>query len=286
MTLPARAAAVRGDDYQYAIAWNYAVAALRDEDVLSVSVEDKGAGHFDDVVVRRRTRPSEFRQVKSSNYGNVVVGEMWLTTPVSAKGASPLAHFFATWRDLVTARDPCVLEFMTNRGFPPDDPLLGEPRDLSTGKVDVGLLRTKSERTNAGKALKRWANHLQAATDDVLAFLTDVAWLQVQSETAWREQAKPLMELAGLRTDDGAVTAGINIVRTWVKTGAGPQTPEQIQEQCVAAELLATTGTITLAVTAIDRPQHPSRPHVTVDLLDLYDGDDASSRYHLRDGIE
>jgi hypothetical protein len=53
MTLPARAAALRGDDFQHVIGFYWAYQALRDPDIVSVSIEDAHGGAFDDVVVLR-----------------------------------------------------------------------------------------------------------------------------------------------------------------------------------------------------------------------------------------
>jgi hypothetical protein len=73
MALPARAAAIRGDDFQHAIGWCWASRALTDSDIDSVSIEDAGGGSFDDVVVRRRAGKDSFWQIKTSNYGSTDV---------------------------------------------------------------------------------------------------------------------------------------------------------------------------------------------------------------------
>src|ERR1700684_1802599 len=106
MTLAPRAAAIRGDDYQHAVGWVAACQALNDPDVESVSIEDAGGGHFDDVVTGRRSGPDVYIQVKSSNSGNVIIDESWLITPATIGGRSPLQHFHDTWRDLTGRQRP------------------------------------------------------------------------------------------------------------------------------------------------------------------------------------
>ena len=65
MSLSRRAAAVRGDDFQHAVAWLWVCRMLSTaEEILSVTVEDAEGGAFDDVVVRRRVGGNVFIQAK------------------------------------------------------------------------------------------------------------------------------------------------------------------------------------------------------------------------------
>ena len=52
-SLPARAAAIRGDNLQHAVGLHTVLQALQDEHAESVSIEDPDGGAFDDVVLRR-----------------------------------------------------------------------------------------------------------------------------------------------------------------------------------------------------------------------------------------
>ena len=88
--LPARAAAIRGDNLQHAVGLHTVLQALQDENAVSVSIEDSHGGAFDDVVIRREGGvPGTWMQVKSSNYGGEVIDDEWLTTARKAKGRSP-----------------------------------------------------------------------------------------------------------------------------------------------------------------------------------------------------
>lgn len=286
MTLSARSAAVRGDDYQYLIAWVEVCRALLDGDALSVSVEDAGGGHFDDIVVRNRHGADRFFQVKSSNSGDVVVDDEWLTTAISPKGKSPLQHFHATWKSLSASGHPFSLTLLTNRGFDHKHPLLGPMRDNLDGRVRVAGLRSKSARTEAGKCRAAWATHLDVSEEEVLDFLEVVGWEQAGPESRWREAVKPLMQLNGLRDDDNAVELGRAMVRSWVTEGVGPQSVADIRRQLDEGDLLADSAVLTLAVEAIDRLNSPQSANVRLDFVDRYLGDEPRNRFQLRDSSE
>jgi hypothetical protein len=283
MSLPPRAAAVRGDDYQHAVGWVAACEALCDPEVQSVSVEDAGGGHFDDVVTRRRSGPDTFIQVKSSNSGNVIVDSSWLLTPASASGRSPLQHFHATWTNLTAAGRPFELILLTNRAIDHQDAILGDLRDLITNRVRVDDLRARTPASKAGKERQQWAAHLSVTEEELLSFLAQVTWRHADSEPDWDERARLLMRQAGLRSDNEAITTGKALVRSWVTTGAGPQTQDDIRRQVADRNLLARTGTLTLAVHAIDHQAAAAPANVELDFTALFDGDTPFARRQLQD---
>ena len=284
MTPSARAAAVRGDNYQYAAAWGHACAALNDAGIATISVEDAGAGYFDDVAMRRTDdRPDQFFQVKSSNSGDIVVDDEWLTTPARAQGQSPMQHFHQTWKKLATAGRPFELTLLTNRGFDGTHPLLGPFRDNYSARIRVDELRAAGPRTKAGRARAAWAAHLGISEGELLDFLAVVRWEQAGPEETLRENAKPQMRLAGLRDDDEAVEIGIAIIREMVMTGAGPQTPDDLRRAVDAKNLLVTSAQLILAVHAIDRPTARDVAQVTVDWVDRFPDDDPWRRFQATD---
>lgn len=280
MTLPARAAALRGDDYQHLIGWYWVCQALIDPDIISVTIEDPTGGSFDDLVVRRRTGRSSYQQIKSSNTDETMVDATWLTTARTPTGKSPLQHFHATWTAHRHDHPKPEFRLVTNRAFDPHDPIL-KLRDKLTHTV-IGQLQMKSPRSQAGKARRAWAEHLGISEQELLEFLTDLQFDHEGGEQSWIRQARDAMRAAGLRIDDDAITRGRAVVRDWVKTGAGPQTPDVIRRQVADANLLARQGTLLFAVHAIDRPAHNQQPSVVVDFVDLYDGDTDRERRQLR----
>ncbi len=282
MSLAPRAAAIRGDDYQHAVGWYWACQALDDPDVISVSIEDAAGGHFDDVVVRRKQGPDQYWQVKSSNYGSAVIDEDWLLTSVTSSGRSPLQHFYATWRQMRDVGNPFELALLTNRGFDPADAVL-QLRDLKTEKINVAALTAAGPRSHAGRERQRWASHLGVDVGELAGFLRSLSWKSGAAESSWDQQARHLMRLTGLRSDDDAVTVGKSMVRSWVTDGAGPMSRDNIRRAVAKAGLLARNGTLVLAVHAIDRQPTATPPNVEIDLVGLYDGTDAFTRVQLRD---
>ena len=282
MSLAPRAAAIRGDDYQHAIGWYWACQALDDPDIASVSIEDAAGGHFDDVVVRRRQGPDLYWQVKSSNYGSATIGEAWLLTPVTARGLSPLQHFHATWRELRETGKPFELTLITNRGYDPADAVL-RLRDLKSEKIAITALAAVGPRSPAGRERQRWADHIGVDAHELAQFLGSLCWRSGAAESSWDQQARHLMRLAGLRADDDAITLGKALVRGWVTDGAGPVARDDIRRAVAVAGLLARSGTLVLAVHAIDRQPTATPANVEIDLVDLYDGADPFSRVQLRD---
>lgn len=279
--LSARSAAVRGDQYQYALAWRHACDALTDPGVESISVEDPSGGHFDDVVVRRRdASPDRYLQVKSSNSGSGVVDETWLTTPVTSAGRSPLQHFHATWQSLSHGGRPFVLTLYTNRGIDSSDPILGALRDNKDAGIRVADLRSAAPGRAAGRARSRWAAHLNVTEDELYAFLTDVRWVQSGPEAGLREDAVAPMRLAGLRYDDEAVELGIAYIRELVTDAIGSRTREQLRDDLAARNMFARDAELVLAVDAIDRPTSAHHAHARLDWVDRFDGAEARSRYH------
>lgn len=280
MALPARAAALRGDDYQHIIGWYWACQALTDADIISVSIEDASGEAFDDLIVRRRAGHSSYEQIKSSNTDQTVIDNAWLITPATKTGKSPLQHFHRTWAAHRLETPQPEFRLVTNRSFDPADPIL-QLRDKYTHTIDR-LLAAKGRQSKAGKQRRNWATHLGIGEDELMQFLTEFQLHHEGGETSWSRQARDAMRGAGLRTDDDAIVRGRDLVREWVKTGAGPQTADDIRRQVAEKDLLARHGTLILAIHAIDRPGHTLQPAVTVDLVDLYEGDSDRERRQLR----
>lgn len=282
MGLRPRAAAIRGDDYQHAVGWYCACEMLADPDIDSVTIEDPSAGSFDDVVVRRRSGTTRYIQVKSSNYGNVVVDQEWLLTPATAKGRSPVQHFYDTYLALRSEGRPFTLELWTNRGFAHTNPLLGQLLDQKHDRIDTARLTGASATSQVGAERDAWATHLGIGTAELAAFLDCVLWKQTGSELDWRQRAKPLMKLSGLRSDDEALQLGVGIVHSWVTDGRGTQTTDDVRREVAQHRLLARDGTLLLAIHGIDRDPSAIQPNLELDFLDLYVGDDSFSRKQLR----
>ncbi len=178
---------------------------------------------------------------------------------------------------------PFELILLTNRGFDHQNPILGESRDLLTNKIRISALRGRTAASRAGRERQRWAAHLGVSEEELLAFLGQVTWRHAESEPEWDERARLLMHKAGLRTDNEAITVGKALVRSWVTSGAGLQKTDHIRRQVADRNLLARTGSLTLAVHAIDHQPSAAPANVELDFTALFDGQTAFTRRQLKD---
>lgn len=281
MTLAPHAAAVRGDDYHFIIGWYWAVQALNDASTISVSLEDKDSGNFDDLVIERNEATSYY-QIKSSNTAATTISGDWLTSSQTKNGKSPLQHFYNTWKQMHETKVGNNLDFsiVTNRAVDPQNPLL-KLKDHLTNLIVGDAFLQAGPKTDIGKEKKMWANHLGISEQELTSFLSELKIETEGGETSWERQVKNAMGQAGLRTDDDAVARGKEIVKKWVKEGFGPQTPTDIRRQITEAELLKQGSTITLVVDAIDSPGRSFSPNESLNWVDLFDGDAAANRRQL-----
>lgn len=281
MPLSAHAAVIRGDDYHHLYAWTRACEALTNPDIISISVEDSAGGSFDDVVVRRRSAPDEYEQIKSSNADVIYIDDKWLTTAATPNGRSPLQHFHATWRGHRQETPKPRFRLLGCRGFDQQHPILNL-RDPLNNRV-TRLLAAKGPKSAAGKIRTQWAKHLAITETELVEFLDNVEFCYEGGESSWLRQGALAMRAAGLRDDPDAVILGRELVGEWVKTGTGPQTPDMIRKQVADTKLLSRQGTLVYAIHAIDRSPQYQLPTLTTDILDLYEGETDRERRQLRD---
>lgn len=284
MTLPARGAAIRGDEYQHVIGLYHAMRVLTEPDLESISIEDADGGAFDDIVVRAVSsspRPHEYMQAKSGVHREAVIAGDWLTTSRTPGGRSPLQHFHHTWTELCAMGDPFLLRLLTNKNFDHNDPLL-QLIDNKTDKITRAALDKLTPRTNGGKQLTAWSAHLKVTSDELATFLSSVEFVHTESEQSWADRTAALMRTAGLRDDAEAVTLAQSMVREWVTLGAGRRTTNDVRSEVARRGLLARDGELVLAIQAIDRINSPHRPNAELDFVDLYPDVDPFQRRALR----
>ena len=179
MTLPARAASIRGDDYQHVIGLYNAGRILTDPELESVSIEDADGGAFDDAVVRATAssgRAHEYNQVKSGVYRETVIDNDWLVKTRTVRSKSPLQHFHRTWVDVTAKGEPFILRLVSNKNFDHNDPILGLIDNL-TDRIPRWKLDGLGPNSAGGKHLAAWAEHLEVPIDDLKDFLTEVIFV-------------------------------------------------------------------------------------------------------------
>ncbi|WBM79131.1 SAVED domain-containing protein [Cryobacterium breve] len=281
MNLPARAADLRGNEFQHARAWRYAVDSLTDPDILSVSVEDPEGGAFDDIVVRRASSPNLYEQAKSSNYGSTIIDQEWLFAKKTTGGKSPLQHFFSTWTSVQARNEDALFNLVSNRGYDSTHRILGHARDQWDSRIVVSRLDGGPASANRA-VLEEWAEHLGATVAEVLLFLADLRLVTTSDMTETLRELGHSQRNAGLRGDEEAVTLGIAIVRRWVMVGRRPVTRDEIAADVLAANIVDSTSGVRLVVHGIDRYQG-AKSVAELDFTGLYVGDTAQERREFRD---
>lgn len=288
-TLPvARAAAIRGDDYQHIVGLYYALKVAVEREYESVSIEDADGGAFDDVVVRSAAAsqlPTKYIQVKTGMYNNIVIDGDWLTKTTTQRGRSPLQHFYNTWSERIADDVPFELEMFSNKNYDHNDQVL-KHIDQYSRRIPAAKLDRLTSRSAGGQQLAEWAEHLGISVEKLKTFLATMTFKHGEEEDSWADRCRPLMRLAHMRGDTQAVTIAHSIVRKWVKTGTGPRTADDILADLTETGLVARDGEVVLAVHGVDRVMLPIRPNAEVDFVDLYDGETPFERRRLRNPVE
>lgn len=287
MNRPARGAGIRGDDYQAAYAWLWMMRARRPEEgITAVTVEHTDTGPFDDVVITMLPgRRDRYVQVKASVTFESALNDKWLTTGTD-HSPSPLARMYTLWEQ--TAGLPEVerpeLVVLANRKV---DHVVLELAPLhGRGALPIADLRTAGPRSDVGKQLTAWRDHLGIDQERLIEFLADLLIEAGPSEDEIRRSAAAEMGRTGLRDDANAVSIGVDSVRNMVKLGRRTHTVNEINELVTVLKLHANDGHLTLAVHACDRRPTPVPPTFTVDILDRFSGDKPDDRRQLRNPAE
>ncbi|XXT20423.1 SAVED domain-containing protein [Sorangium sp. So ce429] len=283
MSLSAAGAALQGHDYQHLFAWYHALRALNPaEDVTGIAVEAEGAGNVDDVVVRRRTAPDEHYQVKYSVDGRHPIDQAWWVTPATRNGKSPLQRFWDSWQLLTRDGQRPPMGLYTNRPLDVSDPVLA----LQDGRTGTLGPRLRGGRLSADavRGLERWASHLGVAEAELLDMLDHLVLLTGQA--GWMGLATSVsdrMAAVGLRGDALAVEQGVQAIHAWVTEGR-----REVDRQALVAEiarrgLRGEARQATVVVQGIDRDPWAAGATVSLDWVDLFEGDHPRARRQLRD---
>lgn len=283
MSLSAAGAALQGHDYQHLFAWYHALRALSPAgDVTGIEIEAKNAGNVDDVVVRRRGAADEHYQVKYSVDGRHPINNAWWVTPATAGGKSPLQRFWQSWQTLSRGGQRPWMGLYTNRPLDVSDKVLAL-QDGRTGTLGPRL-RLATPGSKAGRGRERWASHLGVAEADLLEMLDHLVLLTGQSGWAGLvTSVADRMAAVGLRSDELAVEQGVQAIRAWV-TGARCEVDRQALVAEIARRgLRGEARQATVVVQAIDRDPWAAGATVSLDWVDLFEGDHPRTRRQLRD---
>ena len=269
---------IAGDDYQHLVAWNEALEALRpDNDVVSITVEQPDAGNVDDVVLRRRTRPHRYIQVKHAVDATSPVGHEWMTTRSKPTASSLLEKFHRSWLHLTADTQQPELVLVTDREIDPRDPVM-RLLDRRTQ-----LLVPSIGHDGASEGRERWADHLKITEDDLIAFLTHLRFLTGRPFDSERERATTLMWAMGLNYDQQALDSALGLVRAWVQRPERTLEPGEFRTWANERVGLRTESGAVVVIEAIDNDPHPEDAAELVNFVDEYMGDTPDERRQLHD---
>lgn len=277
-------ARLAGDDYQHVLTWIHALKLLLvDGGVTKIEFEADAAGNVDDLVIHRSDGPTLYHQIKFVTSQRTPLTHEWFTTPASGAVRSPLQRFYDSFVKLEAAGgSPPEMALHTNRLPAPRDPIL----ELVSG-TDCKLvprLRERSAGSRAGRIRAEWAAHLGIDENELLALLAHLgirsgrdALDDLQERCTWA------MRAVGFRPDLAAMLAAIGALRELIRTGVRELDAAGVKQLADKLQLLAGSSRATLLVQALHADPWPETATAMVDWVDLFEGDDPSSRRQLRD---
>lgn len=280
----ASGARLAGDDYQHVLTWIYALKLLIvDGDVTKIEFEADNAGNVDDLIVHRAGQPTLYHQIKFVVSQTQPLTHDWFTTAPRGSKSSPLQRFHESYAKLThEAGQPPEMALHTNRLPAPGDPVL--PLVSGTDCKLVPRLAAATAGSAAGKVRGRWAEHLGIGEDALLAFLAHLAIRSgrdalddLQEQCAWA------MRAVGFKSDATAVLAAVGAIRELIRTGVRELDAEAVRRLADTLQLLAGSPRATLLVQSLRPDPWPETATASVDWVDLFEGEDASSRRQLKD---
>ena len=259
-----------GDSYQDLIVCGAALELLRPGSTYTqVEVEVTGAGKVDDVILRSSVGTNLYGQVKWATNPADPLDEEYLFA-VKGRGRSILQKLFASYRALSSGGRTPTLRVVTNRTLERSDPLLGHVDGRT--ELLVPFARDAPPRSDAGKAVTRWAEHVGAAREELLDMLAHLHLRTGRAVNTERLYVRALMVAAGLRDDDEAIDRALATIASWVIGGRRVITPALIAEIVEDLALRRSSPSAILSVQAIDQDPHADDATYVLDWVDLFDG--------------
>lgn len=217
----ASSARLKGDDYQHLYTWHQ-ILGLRKHGprALRVGIEIPGVGAVDDVATWRllEERPTaDYSQVKFHVDQRALYTTDLVTASKQDRGQSLLQKLYGGWRR-VSAIDPDAgVSLVTNWGWDPSD-AVGPLIDGRTCQVAGLILPDANAATIACRAC--WQEHLGASDTDLASFVGSLRLITGFShERKLSDDVAERMASIGLKDDEGAIAAGVQQVREWIKNG-------------------------------------------------------------------
>ncbi|GAB3163231.1 SAVED domain-containing protein [Microbispora hainanensis] len=273
---------IAGDTYQWQLAWQGCVTALRDASahapnpVVAVGVEVDGTGNLDDVVLYRVTPPHTYAQVKYTVDSSSPVNTEYLLKSSDSGGPSILNKIAKTWRSLSADGTPVDLAIITNRFPDPSDPLISA-RDSRTQ-----LLMPKAgqggSRSEKGRARQQWAVNAELSEAELCDLLGVLRFDLARDVSHLHDHLQLLMLAAGLRTDDPAIHAGADWVAREVRDGQRKLTLTAIREAIESLQLSAGPVRSVVSIATLKPDPAATEADYAIDWVDRFDGASAYSK--------
>jgi hypothetical protein len=273
---------IAGDMYQWQLAWQGCVTAVRDaavrasNPVVAIGVELDGAGNLDDVVLHRAAPPHTYTQVKYTVDSSSPINEDYLLKPSDSGGPSILKKIAQTWRRLTADGTPVDLALISNRAPDPGDPLVSL-RDSRTQLLmpKAGL---QSPRSAKGRARQRWAADADLSDAELRDLLQVLRFDLARDPTHLHDHLQLLMLAAGLRPDDPAIHAGADWVARQVRDGQRMLTLAAITEAIDSLQLRAGPTRAVVSIATLKPDPASEEADYAVDWVDRFDGTSAYSK--------
>ncbi|MEV6985803.1 SAVED domain-containing protein [Sphaerisporangium sp. NPDC051017] len=268
---------IAGDMYQWWLAWQGCVTALRDaatrarNPVIAVGVECDGVGNLDDVVLHRAVPPHTYAQVKYTVDSSTPVNEEYLLRRSDSGGPSILNKIARTWQQLTADGTPIDMALISNRAPDPSDPLVSL-RDSRT-QLLMPKAGQQGPRSEKGAARKRWAANADLSEAELQNLLEVLRFDLARDQTHLREHLQLLMLSAGLRADDPAIHAGADWVARQVRDGQRMLTLDTITEAIDSLQLRAGPTRAVLSIATLKPDLEAADADHAIDWSDRFDGD-------------
>ncbi len=278
-SLPAPSATgvrIAGDLYQWQLAWQGCVTAVRDASihtpnpVVAVSVELDDAGNLDDVVLHRATPPHTYAQVKYTVDSSSPVNEDYLLKPSDSGGPSILKKIARTWRQLTADGTPVDLALISNRAADSGDPLVSL-RDSRT-QLLMPKAGQQGPRSARGTARRRWAVGADLTEAELRDLLEVLRFDLARDPTHLYDHVQSLMLATGLRPDDTAIHIGADWVARQVRDGQRTLTLTAITEAIDSLQLKAGPTRAVVSIATLKPDPATGDADYALDWVDRFDG--------------
>lgn len=271
-----------GDQYQDLAAWAAAVKLiLPGSKYGTMQMEMNHLGNLDDVVLRT-SDPDQigdlFQQLKWATNESSLLGDEYMTG-IGPKGSRSLLK--KLYDSYVLIRDragqaPFEMQLLSNRPADPQHPLLSRI-DGRTGML-VPFAANTTPRSNAGKMVTAWAEHLEVGHDELLNMLSKLRFRAGRDVAGERENVRTLMLAAGLATDDIALDKGIGAAGAWVRDGRRDVTASDVAAVIDRFQLATQPPTATLLLEDIDHDRSPEAATARLNWVSHYEEADPAQR--------